>query len=280
MSDGRGTHANDELWVCNLGTVPYHDALALQERIRERRQSEEIPDTLLLLEHPPVYTRGRRSRDDELTLGEDFYRARGIEVVDTDRGGRVTYHGPGQLVGYPIMRILDIGAFLRTMEGAIVSALAEEGIAARSRCGEGPDYTGAWVEDRKIASIGVHVSRGVTTHGFAVNVDVDLDPFSWVVACGLPDVLMTSISRETAPGDTVDPDRFRVRIARCFSEAHGRAERLASPAELGIEQAWPQTRGRTPRANHRLTEPARADATRENTREDAPRIMTGHGAPA
>ena len=236
MSDGRGMHANDELWVCNLGAVPYRDALALQERIRERRQSEEIPDTLLLLEHPPVYTRGRRSRDDELALGEDFYRARGIDVVDTDRGGRVTYHGPGQLVGYPIMRTLDIGAYLRTMEGAIVSALAVEGIRARSRCGEGPDYTGVWVEDRKIASIGVHVSRGVTTHGFAVNVDVDLDPFSWVVACGLPDVVMTSISQEITAGGAIDPDRFRVSIAAHFCRAHDRERRLVSPLQLGLEE--------------------------------------------
>jgi lipoyl(octanoyl) transferase len=236
MSHDHSTHTSDELWVCNLGTVPYPDAVAVQGHIRERRQSDELPDTLLLLEHPPVYTRGRRSRDDELSLGEAFYRARGIDVVDTDRGGRVTYHGPGQLVGYPIMRTRDVGSYLRTMEIAIVLALAEEGIQARSRCGEGPDYTGVWVEDRKIASIGVHVSRGVTTHGFAVNVDVDLDPFSWVVACGLPDVVMTSIARETPPGDAVDPDRFRSSIAEHFCRAHGRGQRRVSPAQLGIEE--------------------------------------------
>jgi lipoyl(octanoyl) transferase len=236
MSDGHDMHANDALWVCHLGTVPYLDAVAVQGHIRERRQDEEIPDTLLLLEHPPVYTRGRRSRDDELALGEDFYRARGIDVVDTDRGGRITYHGPGQLVGYPIMRALDVGAYLRTMEGAIVSALAEEGIRARSRCEEGPDYTGVWVEDRKIASIGVHVSRGVTTHGFAVNVDMDLDPFSWVVPCGLPEVVMTSIARETAAGHGVDPGRFRASVAAHFCRAHGRERRLVSPAHLGIEE--------------------------------------------
>jgi lipoyl(octanoyl) transferase len=225
-----------DLWVCHLGTVPYLEAVAMQELIRRRRQAEELPDTLLLLEHPPVYTRGRRSRDDELALVEDFYRARGIEVVDTDRGGRVTYHGPGQLVGYPIMRTGDIGSYLRTMEGAIVSALAEEAIGARSRCEEGPDYTGVWVEDRKIASIGVHVSRGVSTHGFAVNVDMDLDPFSWVVACGLPGVVMTSISRENAAGGTVNPDRFRTRVAEHFCRAHGREQRLVSRAKLGIEE--------------------------------------------
>src|SRR5271168_3045880 len=226
-----------ELWVCDLGTVPYPDALAIQARIRERRQRQEIPDTLLLLEHPPVYTRGRRSGEGELPFGEDFYRAKGIDVIPTDRGGRVTYHGPGQLVGYPIMRTLDIGSYLRTMEVAIISALAEEGIRARSRCAEGPDYTGVWVADRKIASIGVHVSRGVTTHGFAVNVDMDLEPFSWVVACGLPDVVMTSIARETPAGYAIDADRFRASIAEHFCRAHDRKRRDISPAELGVEEA-------------------------------------------
>jgi lipoyl(octanoyl) transferase len=222
----------DELWVCHLGTVPYRDAVAQQERIRARRQTEELPDTLLLLEHPPVYTRGRRAGEDDLTLGESFYRAQGIEVVNTDRGGRVTYHGPGQLVGYPIMRIADIRSHLRTMEGAIVAALAEEGIVARSRCEEGPDYTGVWVGDRKIASIGVHVSRGVTTHGFAINVTNDLDPFSWVVACGLPDVAMTSVARELPPGRPADLKRFRERMANHFCQAHGRRAQAVQQSQL------------------------------------------------
>jgi lipoyl(octanoyl) transferase len=226
---------HDELWVRHLGTVPYLDAIALQGRVRERRQADELPDTLLLLEHPPVYTRGRRASADELTLGEDFYRARGIDVVDTDRGGRVTYHGPGQLVGYPIMRIADVGAYLRTMEDSIVAALAEEGIEARSRCEEGSDYTGVWVKDRKIASIGVHVSRGVTTHGFAVNVTNDLDPFSWVVACGLPDVAMTSIARELPADSATHIDRFREHMAEHFCHAHDRCQRIVSSQRLGID---------------------------------------------
>src|ERR1700761_3258921 len=139
-----------ELWVCHIGLVPYSDALAIQGRLRERRQAEEIPDTLLLLEHPPVYTRGRRSGAEDLPFGEDFYRAKGIDVHATDRGGKLTYHGPGQLVGYPIVRIDDVGRYLRTMEAAIVAALAEQRIAARSRHDEGIDYTGVWVGERKI----------------------------------------------------------------------------------------------------------------------------------
>jgi lipoyl(octanoyl) transferase len=217
-----------------LGTVPYREALAIQADLQVRRQTGEIPDTLLLLEHPPVYTRGRRSLDDELPLGEDFYIAQGIEIVPTDRGGRVTYHGPGQLVGYPIMRVSDIGGHLRTMEAAIVAALAEHGIDARSRCAEGIDYTGVWVEERKIASIGVHVSRGVSTHGFAVNVTNKLEPFGWIVACGLPGVTMTSVERELGRAPEGGFDAFAGLMARCFREAHGRPPLNVAPGDVGV----------------------------------------------
>lgn len=233
--------SSEDLWVCHLGTVPYRDALALQERLRARRQAEELPDTLLLLEHPPVYTRGRRSHADDLPFGEDFYRAKGIDVVGVDRGGQLTYHGPGQLVGYPIMRIDDVHRYLRTMEDAIIAALGEAGIAARSRHHEGIDYTGVWVDDRKIASIGVHVSRGVTTHGFAVNVNNDLEPFTWVVACGLPDVSMTSLSRESV-NECASLSCFRRRMAYAFCQAHGRRQRLVTPQRLGIDTANPSRR--------------------------------------
>lgn len=226
-----------EIWVCHLGTVPYRDALAMQSAIRARRQAGELPDVLLLLEHPPVYTRGRRSGAQDLPFDEDFYCGKGIEVIDTDRGGRLTYHGPGQLVGYPIMAIADVGAHLRTMEGALAAALAEEGVHARSRHDEGIDYTGVWVADRKIASIGVHVSRGVTTHGFALNVDVDLEPFGWVLACGLPDVQMTSLARELAPGRAADMTYVRRRVAHAFCRAHDRRQRLVSARRLGLDYA-------------------------------------------
>jgi len=226
----------EELWVCHLGVVPYQRALVMQEQIRAARQARELPDTLLLLEHPPVYTRGRRSGAEDLPFPEDFYRAKGIDVLDTDRGGRLTYHGPGQLVGYPIMGIDDIGGHLRTIEHAIIDALAEAGVAARSRHDEGIDYTGVWVKERKIASIGVHVSRGVSTHGFAVNVHNDLDPFSWVLACGLPDVIMTSLARESA-AECESVSCWRRRIAYAFCRAHGRRQRLVSPARLGIDTA-------------------------------------------
>jgi lipoyl(octanoyl) transferase len=227
----------DELWVCHLGTVPWREALDMQEQIRARRQAGELPDTLLLLEHPPVYTRGRRAHAGELRLSEDFYRRCGIEVVDTNRGGRITYHGPGQLVGYPIMGVTDVIAHLRTIEQALVAALAQEGIAARSRVDDGADFTGVWVAARKIASLGVHVSRGVSTHGFAVNVDNDLEPFSWVLACGLPDVEMTSIARELAPELGAGVSCFRKRVAYQFCQAHGRRQRLVSPRRLELDLA-------------------------------------------
>jgi lipoyl(octanoyl) transferase len=219
--------------------VEYREALARQESLRARRQAEEIPDVLLLLEHPPVYTRGRRSAPGELPMGEEWYRAQGIDVVDTDRGGKLTYHGPGQLVGYPIMRIDDVIAYVRTMERAIVSALEEEGLAPRVRTDEGPDFTGVWAEDRKIASIGVHVARGVTTHGFAVNVECDLQPFEWVVPCGLPEVRMTSLLRERqAPAAGLMPC-FRRRMAFRFAEAFGRRQRLVSASRLGAKRPAP-----------------------------------------
>jgi lipoyl(octanoyl) transferase len=250
--------SSEELWVCHLGTVPYRDALAMQDLIRARRQAGELPDTLLLLEHPPVYTRGRRSGAADLPFGEDFYRDRDIEVIDTDRGGQLTYHGPGQLVGYPIMGIDDVHRFLRTMEDAIVAALSEEGLQARSRHEEGIAYTGVWVQERKIASIGVHVSRGVTTHGFAVNVENDLAPFTWVVACGLPDVRMTSLARELAPAGSTGMACVRRRLAFNFCQAHGRRQRMVSPRRLGIDTTNPAGLA-AERAPISITQPAPAE---------------------
>lgn len=223
--------ADGELQVVHLGVVEYREAHALQERLRAARLEGRIGDTLLLLEHPPVYTRGRRPDPDGLPLGEDFYRAQGIDVVQTRRGGKVTYHAPGQLVGYPVMATGDVLGFVRAMEAALVAALADEGLTAHTRPDEGADYTGVWIAERKVASIGLHVSHGISTHGFALNVTNDLEPFTWVVACGLPDVQMTSVQREL--GRDHDPLRcLRRRVAHRFAEAHGRRQRLCSPARL------------------------------------------------
>src|SRR4051794_28046185 len=211
-----------DLAVVQLGQVPYEEGLGLQLRLRKARQADEICDTLLLLEHPPVYTRGRRTEAHDLPMGDDWYRAQGIEIHDADRGGRVTYHGPGQLVGYPIMRIGDVPAFVHTMETAVIGALADEGIDAEVRDG----LTGIWAGDAKIGSIGVHVNRGVTTHGFAVNVDNDLQPFEWVVPCGLEGVRMTSVSKATGRADGVAC--FRKRMSYRFARAYGMRQRITS----------------------------------------------------
>jgi lipoyl(octanoyl) transferase len=225
-----------DLLVCHLGRVPYEEGVEIQERLRSRVQEGELGEVLLLLEHDPVYTLGRRSEPGDLGLGEDWCRAQGIDVVKTQRGGKLTYHGPGQLVGYPIMRVGDVPEFVATMERAIVAALGEVGVRARARSAEGRDFTGVWVEDRKIASIGVHISRGVSAHGFAVNVTNDLAPFTWVVACGLPSVSMTSLALEGSPDDL---PCFRKRMAFTFARTFGRRQRLVTPRRLGAGTPMP-----------------------------------------
>src|SRR3954454_24311141 len=186
-----------DLWTCHLGRVEYREASALQERLRERVIAGELPELMLLLEHPPVYTVTRRTDTADLPLPAACYKERGIDVVRTPRGGQLTYHGPGQLVGYPIMRVASVPEYILAMERAIVTALGDAGVSAATKLGH--KHVGVWAGERKIASVGVHISHGVSAHGFAVNVDNDLDPFSWVVACGLPEVQMTSMAAEGAP---------------------------------------------------------------------------------
>ena len=239
-----------QLLVVRLGLVEYRAALALQEAVRERRQADELPDVLLLLEHPPVYTRGRRSRDGDLPFAPEWYAEQGIDIVPVRRGGQLTYHGPGQLVGYPIMRIDDVVAYLRTMEQALIAALGDEELVARNRPEDGIEYTGVWVQDRKIASIGVHVSQGVTAHGFAVNVDNDMRPFDWAIACGLHGVRMTSLADERGETSLTRPPAseplalerppspllaaFANHVVTHFAEAFTRTPVAADADALGV----------------------------------------------
>ena len=223
----------DNILVVRCGIVPYDEARELQRLVAERRRSGEVPDVLLLLEHPPVYTRGRRSQPEELPMGAEWYEAQGIEVRDTDRGGLVTYHGPGQLVAYPIVHLGaygdDVHMYVRGLERTMIESLAEHGVSARTIEG----LTGVWVGQRKIGSIGLHVSRGVTTHGLAVNVNNDLQPFEWVVPCGIEGVAMTSLSREL--GAEQDLDAFAATLVARYAEVFER-EPVATPlAELGLE---------------------------------------------
>jgi lipoyl(octanoyl) transferase len=227
---------NLEIWIARLGLVPYGEAFELQKRLESARWAGELPDLLLLLEHPPVYTRGRRTTADELPMGEQWYRSQGIEVVDSDRGGRVTYHGPGQLVGYPIVSLRpyrdDVHDYVRRMERVIVGALAAAGVEA----GPVEGLTGVWTPaERKIASIGVHVNRGVTTHGFAINVNNDLQPFEWVVPCGIDHCRMTSITREL--GCPQDMDAFMDVVSAEFGHIYDRRSVIVEPERLSPVEA-------------------------------------------
>jgi lipoyl(octanoyl) transferase len=182
------------LWLVRAGTVPYRRAWAWQRALVERRAAGEVPDTVLLLEHPHVYTVGKRGSDGDVLVDAAWLAAQGAEVVHTDRGGQVTYHGPGQLVGYPITLLdqhPDVWRFIRRVEDAMVDVAAGFGLRAR---GERGLLTGVWVGDAKLVAIGMRVSRGVTSHGFALNCDTDLDRFGAIVPCGLPDKAACSLS--------------------------------------------------------------------------------------
>jgi lipoyl(octanoyl) transferase len=178
-----------------LGRVPYADATALQAARVEARSLDEVPDSLLLLEHPHVITTGRRGDLTNLLAGEDLLRRRGVGVHLTERGGDVTYHGPGQLVGYPIMNIRNErrGArrYVHDLEEAIIRALAVFGLTAHRNDGK----TGVWVGSEKIAAIGIHISRGITSHGFALNVSTDLTYFDLIIPCGIREAGVISMSR-------------------------------------------------------------------------------------
>jgi lipoate-protein ligase B len=196
------------LEVRRLGRVPYAEALALQARLQAQRIAGEAPDTLLLLEHPDVITFGAGAKAEYAKLSEPELLARGYEVFRTNRGGEVTWHGPGQLVGYPIVdlsaRGRDVHRHLRDLEQALIGALADLGVCARRREG----YTGVWIDDRrKIASLGVGVRRWVTMHGFALNVACDLARFAAIVPCGLAGVEMTSLAEVRGAVDAAEVER-------------------------------------------------------------------------
>ena len=187
-----------ELRIERLGRIAYRDGLAWQLQVADRVRKGESADVLGLLEHEPVYTMGARGGRANLLADERELGSEGIEVVDVDRGGDITYHGPGQLVAYPILLLERIGLgpadYVHALEDVIVFVLAELGIAAAAD----PLRPGVWVGGAKIAAVGVRCQRGVTRHGIAINVDLDLGPFGAIVPCGLPGAAVTSIAHQTS----------------------------------------------------------------------------------
>lgn len=224
-----------EVLVVLCGAVPYEEARVAQRWLREARQEGEVPDVLLLLEHPPVFTRGRRSTPEELPMSPEWYEMQGIEVRDTERGGRVTYHGPGQLVAYPIVSLRpygdDVHEHVRRLERVAISSLSEHGVEAVAIEG----LTGVWTGTRKIGSIGIHVSRGVTAHGLAINVNNDLQPFEWIVPCGIEGCRVTSLGREL--GGEQDLDAFASTVVARFAEVFERTPVETTPQALGLDSA-------------------------------------------
>jgi lipoate-protein ligase B len=199
--------------------MPYAEALELQRSIARDRISGGISqDVLLLMEHPPVVTLGRSSKEKHLVASPEFLQSHGVELFEVERGGDVTYHGPGQLVGYPIVDLKrhrqDLHWYLRKLEEVLINTLADYGIPGERNA----SYTGVWTRGKKIASIGVHARDWVTWHGFALNVTTDLSYFELIVPCGIDGVVMTSIARELGAEEVSEQD-VQERVAAKFAEA-------------------------------------------------------------
>ncbi len=218
---------NSAGWVLDLGTMGYQPAFELQRALHKARVEGRTPDTLLLLEHPPVITLGKAFHPEHLRFAREFYAQQGIEVCPTDRGGDVTCHNPGQLVGYPIFDVSahgrDLHKFLRDLEEVLIRTLGDFGLKAHRKAG----FTGAWVGDEKVAAIGIKVTKWVSMHGFALNVCNDLSLFHTIVPCGIADRGVTSISRLV--GRTVSLDEVKPKIVHHTEQVFGL---ILSPREL------------------------------------------------
>jgi len=204
--------------LLSLGRVEYGRALELQRELWRLRVEDKLPDTLVLLEHDPVITLGRSANASNLLVSEEELARRGVSLYRIERGGDVTFHGPGQLVGYPVFKletgIAGVRWFVERVEAALVAALVELGVKAGLR----PGHIGVWCGERKVASLGIAVKRRVTFHGFALNVSVDLDWFVLVNPCGMPATCMTSVARE---GGTTDDSRVRAAVVAAFEREFG-----------------------------------------------------------
>jgi lipoate-protein ligase B len=221
---------SDPCWHVDLERRAYLDTWELQRRLVERRQRNEIPDVLLFVEHPPTYTLGRSGTKDHLLVGEEGLSSLGVEFFETDRGGDITFHGPGQVVGYPIVDLrrwaTDVHAYLRALEEVLILALGTFGIEAGREAG----YTGVWHSRGKLAAIGVRVSRWVTSHGFALNVSTDLDYFRRIVPCG---IVGRSVSSMAGVLDLpISRDPVRDELAARFGSVFHRAMTRVAETDL------------------------------------------------
>ena len=215
-----------------LGRVGYQKALELQRYSREQLRQGRADERLILLQHPHTYTLGRSADRSEILAGTEWLAAQGVTIAESDRGGQVTYHGPGQLVGYPIINLdpdrRDIRRYMRDLQEALVRTLAVFGLVAEARY-EQPEI-GVWCEGRKVASLGVHISRWITTHGFALNVATDLSYFSGIVPCGMPQVEMASI--ESLTGTAPEIEDVATACVECFCQVFERQPQPLRPEEL------------------------------------------------
>jgi lipoyl(octanoyl) transferase len=235
------------LTVWRLGRVEYEDGLRLQQLFGEARKADLIADVLLLLEHSPVLTLGRAAKRSNIIASPELLARMGVDVFETNRGGDVTYHGPGQVVGYPIVKLPpdrhDVRRYVRDLEEAMIRTCADHGVSA----GRIPKLTGVWIGDehsleaRKIGAIGVHISRWQTSHGFAFNVGRDLSPFELIVPCGIREKGVTSLSRES--GREIPLREVEDRLARHFGELFGAELKEAAPEGRTISVAVTRGRG-------------------------------------
>ncbi|MGQ9677693.1 MAG: lipoyl(octanoyl) transferase LipB [bacterium] len=225
--------------LIELGSVDYFPALNLQRELHRLRHNETVPDTLILLEHPPVITLGHRAKKTNLLVSQEELAHRGIKVYQIERGGDITYHGPGQLIGYPIFRLkvglLGIRQFVENIELALVSALKELGVNVQIK----PKLIGVWVGDKKIASIGVAVREHITFHGFALNVRGDLSGFQLINPCGLNSAVMTSIEQQ---GGVTIPQTVRQAVVKGFERVFEIRFQRKLPRSLTSLTNWLNTR--------------------------------------
>lgn len=219
-------------WLLRLGRMPYNAAWELQRRAVARRTAEEIPDLLLLVEHPHVYTLGRSGHAAHVLLDEATLKARDAEVLWVDRGGDVTYHGPGQIVGYPIIQLARLGKdthrHLRRLEETLIRTLADFGLEGR----RDPAYTGVWVGEEKVAAIGVRVAHWVTSHGFALNVDPDLSYFRGIIPCGIREKGVTSLAQLL--GHPITNAEVEPILLRHFAEVFALSLREVNRTDAGL----------------------------------------------